>query len=314
MAQHPEIFLDFNSTTPVDKVVLDKILPFFSEKFANPASITHFPEGPLLKLLKMPAMKLLKCWIAITSELIFTSGSTESINLAIKGVAAAYRKNGKHIISWTTEHPAVLDVLAHLGNHGYEITLLPVTRDGHADLEVYRKAIRRDTILTCMMMANNETGVIHPVKQFVSLAHEFDSLFFCDATQAAGKIRVDINELGVDLLCLSAHKMYGPKGTGALYVRRKNPRVYIEPLIDGGGHENGLRSGTLNVPGIVGFGEAVKISTERYWDDGSRLSHLRTLLEQQLTDNGMGYVNGDIRNRIPILPTFVFQAYRLRAS
>ncbi len=293
------VYLDFNATTPVDQHVLEIMLPYFTEHFANAASTTHFPGRAAAAAVDFARKQVSMLVGCESEELVFTSGATESINLAIKGAAVILQNKGKHIISWTTEHPAVLEVLSKLSRLGFEITLLPVDRQGHADLDLYKSALRRDTILTCMMLANNETGVIQPVKEFATVARENNSLFFCDATQAAGKIRVDINDLGVDMMCISAHKMYGPKGTGALFVRRKNPRVYLDALIDGGGHEKGLRSGTLNVPGIVGFGAAAKIAKERYWDDSSRLSHLRSLLEQQLTDNGLGYVNGDIRNRLP---------------
>ena len=176
---------------------------------------------------------------------------------------------------------------------------MPVNREGLPDPELYRKTLDSETILTIMMLANNETGVIQPVQEFTKIAQENGSLFFCDATQCPGKMQVDVNELGVDLLCLSAHKMYGPKGTGALFVRRKNPRVTLIPLIDGGGHEMGLRSGTLNVPGIVGMAKASELAMDRYWEDTSRISSLRTLLEQLLTTNGRGYVNGAIKNRLP---------------
>ena len=239
-------------------------------------------------------------------ELVFTSGATEAINLAIKGVANRYVTKGKHIITWQTEHRAVLDVCEKLASKGFELTFLPVDREGLPDLNTFQSVLREDTILTIMMLANNETGVVNPVKEFSKLAHSKNCIFFCDATQAPGKMMVDVNDLGADLLCLSAHKMYGPKGTGALYVRRKNPRVTLEPLLEGGGHENGLRPGTLNVPGIVGFGKAAELCVERYWEDTSHISKLRTMLEQMLTYNGKGYVNGSIKNRLPNTSNILF--------
>ena len=308
------LYLDYNATTPVDKKVLAAMIPYFSENFANAASSSHFPGRTAATAVENSREQVAELLGCETPEIIFTSGATEAANLAIKGVAEAYREKGKHIISWTTEHPAVLDVLERLRLWGYEISLLPVDRYGHADPDTYRSTIRKDTILTCMMLANNETGVLHPVQQFSEIAHDNGSLFFCDATQASGKIRLGVQENGADLLCISAHKMYGPKGAGVLFVRRKNPRVHLVPLIDGGGHEKGLRSGTLNVPAIVGFGEAAKLAKERQWDDSTRISKLRTLLEQLLTTNGMGHVNGDIRNRLPNTTNIYFpgiQASRL---
>ncbi len=299
MSKESLIYLDYNATTPVDPEVLNSMLPFFSENFHNAASATHAAG-------RETAGVVASCRVAVSEflgsepgEIIFTSGSTESINLAIKGVSHRYREKGNHIITWQTEHRAVLDVCKNLEESGFKISYLPVNREGLPDLYTYENTLRPETILTIMMLANNETGVIQPVREFADAAHRQNSIFFCDATQAAGKMLVNVNELKVDMLCISAHKMYGPKGTGALFIRRKNPRVSMLSQIQGGGHENGLRSGTLNVPGIVGLAKACEIAGKKYWDDTSVMSSLRTLLEQMLTSNGRGYVNGSIKNRLP---------------
>ena len=293
------IYLDYNATTPVDDLVLESMMPFFKDNFGNAASKTHL-FGRMASEAVEKSRQIIADFIECEpGEIIFTSGSTESANMAIKGVAEVYKSKGKHIITWQTEHRAVLDTCKSLEAIGYEITSLSVNRDGQPDLNHLEKAIRKDTILVALMLANNETGVIMPVEEIARIVHSKDCMLFCDATQAAGKMRVIVNELGADLLCLSAHKMYGPKGTGILFVRRKNPRVKLSSIIEGGGHENGLRSGTLNVPGIVGMGKAAEICMANYWDETSRYSKLRTILEQSLDHNGMGYVNGDTRNRIP---------------
>ncbi len=300
------IYLDYNATTPVDPVVLQAMLPYFSDLFANASSRSHVMGrtiGEKIEASRRTVADFLGCE---TSEIVFTGGSTESINTAIKGVAAAYKSRGQHLITWDTEHKAVLDVCEKLAEAGFEITQLPVDREGLPDPVLYRNSLRKDTILTIMMLANNETGVINPVREISEICHEHNSLIFCDATQGPGKMQVNVNDLGVDLLCISAHKMYGPKGTGALFIRRKNPRVTLIPIIDGGGHENGLRSGTLNVPGIIGLAKACEIAASGYWENTSGISALRTLLEQQLTTNGIGYVNGSIKNRLPNTSNILF--------
>ncbi|MDQ3051333.1 MAG: cysteine desulfurase [Bacteroidota bacterium] len=300
------IYLDYNATTPVDPVVLQAMLPYFSDLFANASSRSHVMGrtiGEKIEASRRTVADFLGCE---TSEIVFTGGSTESINMAIKGVAAAYKSRGQHLITWDTEHKAVLDVCEKLAEAGFEITQLPVDREGLPDPVLYRNSLRKDTILTIMMLANNETGVINPVREISEICHEHNSLIFCDATQGPGKMQVNVNDLGVDLLCISAHKMYGPKGTGALFIRRKNPRVTLIPIIDGGGHENGLRSGTLNVPGIIGLAKACEIAASGYWENTSGISALRTLLEQQLTTNGIGYVNGSIKNRLPNTSNILF--------
>lgn len=293
------IYLDFNATTPVDPQVLEFMMPFFSEHFANASSKTHFEGRQAGETVEIARNQVASFLGAEPSEIIFTSGATESINLAIRGVAEAYKSKGRHIITWETEHKAVLDTCNFLEQSGYIITKLPVDREGLPDLELFKQALTEKTILVAVMLANNETGVIMPVNEISRISHAHGSLVFCDATQAAGKLRIDVNETCADLLSISAHKMYGPKGTGALFVRRKNPRVVIQPLIFGGGHENGMRAGTYNVPGIAGMGKACEVTAAGLWEDASRTSKLRTLLEQVITDNGLGYVNGSIRNRIP---------------
>jgi cysteine desulfurase len=295
---HPLIYLDYNATTPVDKRVLETMLPYFSEKFGNAASKTHaagWTANRAVEDARQQVANLINC---DAQEIIFTSGATEAINEAIKGVFAAYLSKGKHIITYTTEHKAVLDTYEFLQTQGAEVEYLPVNHEGLPDLQLLEKSIRPDTILVCALFANNETGVLFPVKEIAEIVHAKKSIFFCDATQAVGKVMIDVNDDGIDLMCLSAHKIYGPKGVGALYVRRKNPRVSLIPLIHGGGHERGLRSGTLNVTGIVGLGKACTIAADEMWDDADRLSKLRTLLEQNLVDLGNVFINGSIKNRL----------------
>lgn len=250
------IYLDYNATTPVHPAVLEKMLPYFSERFGNASSKLHsfgWQAEEAVKIAREQVSQLIK---SSPEEIVFTSGATEAINLAVKGVAQAYSSKGKHIIALSTEHKAVLETLEFLGSVGFEIEVLPVNRDGIPNLEHLSSKIRPDTILVCAMLANNETGVILPIDEISAIVHQKNCLLFCDATQACGKITVDVDQMGIDLLALSAHKFYGPKGIGALYVRRKKPRVSLIPLIHGGRHESGIRSGTLNVPGIVGMGAA----------------------------------------------------------
>ena len=270
------VYLDNNSTTPIDPKVLDAMLPYFTQHYGNAASRSHAFGWIADEAVKRSRAMIAKFIGAEDNEIIFTSGSTEAINLAIKGVAEAYHAKGKHIVTIATEHKAVLDTCKHLESLGHEITVLPVLEDGMIDLNVLEKAIRNDTILVCAMLANNETGVILPIDQIAEIVHAKNSILFCDATQAGGKIRTDVYDLKADLLCLSAHKMYGPKGVGMLYVRRKNPRVTLIAQIDGGGHERNLRSGTLNVPGIVGFAKACELAGEELMEMNGTTSILRT--------------------------------------
>ncbi len=304
------IYLDYNATTPVDNRVLETMLPYFSEKFGNAASRTHsygWTATHAVDEARKQISSLIDCH---PQEIVFTSGSTEAANLSIKGVYAAYQTKGRHIIVFGTEHKCVLDPCSFLESLGAEIEVMPVNPDGLPDLQMLEKAIRPDTILVCAMFANNETGVISPVREIAEITHARKSIFFCDATQAVGKLRVDVQEEGIDLLCLSAHKLYGPKGAGALFVRRKNPRVSLIPLIHGGGHERGLRSGTLNVPGIVGLGRACSLAADEMWNDSERLSILRTRLEQNLLDLGNVFVNGNIKHRLAHVTNLAFSGVK----
>lgn len=292
------IYLDYNATTPVDERVLHEMLPFFSKHFGNAASKTHV-FGWQAEAAVDKARKQVATFInSEEGEIVFTSGSTESCNLAIKGVFEKYKLKGNHIITVATEHKAVLDTCASLEKQGAVVSYLSVSPEGLIDLDELKKCISDKTILVCVMLANNETGVIQPIQQIAEIVHTFNSILFCDATQAAGKITLDVNDLGVDLLCISAHKFYGPKGIGALYVRRKNPRVVLKAQIDGGGHEHGLRSGTLNVPAIVGLGKACEMAGEELWNNNAKLSALRARLEHYLLDINGVRINGSTRYRL----------------
>lgn len=294
----PLIYLDHNATTPVDEQVLETMLPFFTRFYGNAASRAHaagWQAEAAVDNARQQVAAMLGC---IKEEIIFTSGATEACNLAIKGVFEKYKLKGSHIITFATEHKAVLDVCACLETKGALVTYLPVDPEGLPDLGQLKSALTDKTILVCAMLANNETGVIHPVSEIAKLTRAAGALLFCDATQAVGKIGVDVNELGSDLLCLSAHKFYGPKGVGALYVRRKSPRVSLEPQQHGGGHERGLRSGTLNVPGIVGLGAACTLAAKELWDNNTRISTLRSALEHQLLDLPGVRINGSTRFRL----------------
>jgi cysteine desulfurase len=300
------IYLDHNATTPVDPRVLEAMLPYFSEKFGNAASKTHQPgwaSEEAVKAARMQVAQLLGC---IEQEVIFTSGATEAVNLAIKGAFEAYGSKGNHIVTVQTEHKAVLDTCRALEQKGAKVTYVPVNHEGLVDVEELAYAITDQTVLVCVMLANNETGVIQPVKEIADAVHEKGSILMSDATQAVGKMRTDVNELGIDLLCLSAHKFYGPKGTGALFIRRRGPRVTLTAQMHGGGHERGLRSGTLNVPGIAGLGKAAEIAQNEMWEHGEKLSKLRTWLEQHLLDLGNVYINGSTRYRMPHVSNLAF--------
>jgi len=293
------IYLDNNATTPMDPRVLEAMLPYFVEKFGNAASRNH-PFGwaaeEAVDYAREQAAKLIG---ATEKEIIFTSGATESDNLALKGVYEMYKDKGNHIITLTTEHKAVLDACKHLEKIGANITYLEVESDGLVDLNKLEAAITDQTILISVMYGNNEIGVIQPIKEISALAHKHGALFFTDATQAVGKVPVNVIADGIDLLAFSGHKMYGPKGVGALYVRRKNPRVKVTSQMDGGGHERGMRSGTLNVPGIVGFGKACELCFNEMEEEAKRLSGLRDKLENSLLQMEESYLNGNKENRLP---------------
>lgn len=293
------IYLDYNSTTPVDSHVLESMYPYFTEKFGNAASKTH-SSGWIAEDAAEQSREIIAGFIgAEKEEIIFTSGSTEAINTALKGIYESYSPKGNHIITVATEHKAVLDTCNYLETKGAAVTYLKVNREGLIDIDQLNNSITANTILLCVMTANNETGVVQPIEHIGKIAKEKNIIFFSDATQAAGKMRIDVNDMNVDLLCISAHKFYGPKGIGILYLRRKNPRVKMNPLIHGGGHEKGMRSGTLNVPSIVGMSTACKLAEEFFWDENIRVSKLRTRLEQQITENGNAFISGSIKNRIP---------------
>src|SRR3954462_4877983 len=294
------IYLDYHATTPVDPRVVDAMLPYFTQHFGNAASRNH-PFGWEAEEAVEKARKQVADLIgANAKEIVFTSGATESDNLAIKGAAEMYREKGNHIITCVTEHKAVIDTCKRLEKEGFRVTYLAVQKDGRIKLDDLRAAITDKTILISIMAANNEIGVIQPIAEIGAIAKEKGILDHTDAGQIVGKVPFNVNELGVHMASLSAHKMYGPKGIGALYVRRRNPRVLLSAIIDGGGHERGMPSGTLNVPGIVGFGNAAEICRQEMAGDTARLLALRERLNKRLHD-GLDeiYINGSIANRLP---------------
>lgn len=301
------IYLDNNATTPMDPRVLDAMLPYFTNKFGNAASRNHHFGWVAEEGVDYAREQVAKLIGASEKEIIFTSGATESDNLAIKGVFEMYKDKGNHIITAVTEHKAVLDACKHVEKLGGRVTYLPVNEDGLVDLAVLEAAMTPETILVSIMYGNNEIGVIQPVKEIAAIAHRHGALFMTDATQAVGKIPVDVNADGIDLLALSAHKMYGPKGVGALYVRRKGPRVKVTAQMDGGGHERGMRSGTLNVPGIVGLGKACEIAGQEMESESKRLSGLRDKLQNALTVLEESYVNGNVNHRLPHVANISFK-------
>lgn len=292
------IYLDNNATTRLDPRVLEAMMPFLTDEYANAASTHPFGVQAHEAVVKarQQVAELLGCE---KHELVFTSGATEAINLAIKGVAEHYADRGKHIVTVQTEHSAVLDVCRYLETRGYEVTYLPVQPDGLLDLAVVEQAIRPDTILVSVMAVNNEIGVIQPIKEIAALAHAVGALFMTDATQAVGKMLLNVEDLGVDLLTFSGHKFYGPKGVGGLYVRQRRPRrVKLEALLHGGGHERGLRSGTLNVPGIVGIGKAAELCRLTMTEEAARIGTLRDELEAGLLTIPGTRVNGSRQHRL----------------
>jgi cysteine desulfurase len=294
------IYLDYHATTPVDPRALEAMLPYFSEHFGNAASKTH-PFGWKADDAVEAARRQVAALIgASAKEIVFTSGATESNNLAVKGVAHAFRSRGNHIVTLTTEHKAVLDSCHHLEQEGFAVTYLGVGRDGIVDLDALRGAITDRTVLVSVMTANNEIGVLQPIAEIGAIARERGVLVHTDAVQAIGKVAFDVSKLPVDLASMTAHKMYGPKGVGALYVRRGEVKLELEPLIDGGGHERGLRSGTLNVPGIVGFGKAAEIARTEMAAESPRLAVLRDrLLAALRAEVSDLHVNGSLAARLP---------------
>ncbi len=293
------IYLDNNATTPMDPRVLDAMLPYFVDKFGNAASRNH-PFGWVAEEAVDYAREQIAQLIGCNEkEIIFTSGATESNNLAIKGVFEMYQSKGNHVITLTTEHKAVLDTCHHIEKMGAEVTFLEVEPDGLVDLAKLEAAIKPNTILISIMYGNNEIGVIQPMKKISEIARKHGVLLHTDGTQAVGKVPVNVETDGIDLMSFTAHKMYGPKGVGALYVRRKNPRVKVTAQMDGGGHERGMRSGTLNVPGIVGLGKACELARLEMDQDAKRLSALRDKLENALSQLEESYVNGNKESRLP---------------
>ena len=294
------IYMDNHATTPMDPRVLEEMLPYFMEKFGNAASRNH-PFGWVAEEgVETARERIAKLIGATAKEIIFTSGATESDNLAIKGVAEMYKEKGNHIITAVTEHKAVLDTCKRLEKYGYRVTYLPVQKNGLVDLEELKNAMTDKTILVTIMAANNEIGVLQPWREIGKLCRERGILFHTDAVQAVGKVPIDVNKDNIDLMSITAHKIYGPKGVGALYVRRKNPRVQISAIIDGGGHERGMRSGTLNVPGIVGLGKACAIATEEMSKEAEYLGGLRDRLKDSIMSRlDETYINGTMEHRLP---------------
>ncbi len=301
------IYLDNNATTPMDPRVLEAMTPYFLEHFGNAASRNHPFGWEAEEAVDYAREQVAKLVGADPKEIIFTSGATEGDNLAIKGVYEMYASKGNHIITATTEHKAVLDTCKHIEKTGGEVTYLQVKRDGLIDLKELEAAIRPTTILIAIMYANNEIGTVQPIREISAIAKKHGVLFFSDAVQAVGKIPVDVNKDGIDLMAFTAHKMYGPKGIGALYVRRKNPRVKVTAQMDGGGHERGMRSGTLNVPGIVGFGKACELCRLEMESDTKRISILRDKLETELMKLEEAYINGSTEHRLPHVTNISFK-------
>jgi cysteine desulfurase len=294
------IYMDNHATTPVDPRVLEEMLPYFTDRFGNAASRNHSFGWAAEAGVETAREQIAKLIGATPKEIIFTSGATESDNLAIKGVAEMYKEKGNHIITAVTEHKAVLDTCKRLEKYGYRVTYLPVQKDGLVDLDDLKRAMDDKTILVTIMAANNEIGVLQPWREIGKLCHERGVLFHTDAVQAVGKVPIDVTKDNIDLASISGHKIYGPKGVGALYVRRKNPRVQISAIIDGGGHERGMRSGTLNVPGIVGLGKACAIATEEMPKESCRLAGLRNRLKDSIMSRlDEVYINGTMEHRLP---------------
>jgi cysteine desulfurase len=301
------IYLDHNATTPCDPRVVETMVPYFTDMFGNAASRNHPFGWAAEEAVDYAREQVAKLIGADAKEIIFTSGATEGDNLAIKGVFEMYASKGNHIITVNTEHKAVLDTCKHIEKLGGEVTYLSVKEDGLIDLAELEAAITPKTILVAVMYANNEVGVVQPVREISKIAKKHGVLFFSDAVQAVGKIPVDVTADGIDLMAFTAHKMYGPKGVGALYVRRKNPRVKVTAQMDGGGHERSMRSGTLNVPGIVGFGKACELARLEMAEEMARISKMRDRLEESLLKLEEAYVNGNREHRLPHVSNISFK-------
>jgi cysteine desulfurase len=304
---HYPIYLDYNATTPCDPRVVDTMVPYFTHDFGNAASKSHAYGWVAAEAVDIAREQVAAIIGSEPGEIVFTSGATESVNLAIQGVYHMYHGKGNHIITSAVEHKAVLDTCKYIESIGGEVTVLPVDGKGRVDPDAVEAAIRDTTVLICIMYANNETGTIMPVREIGAIAKKHNVIYFSDATQAVGKIPVNVKDDGLDLLCLSAHKIYGPKGSGALYVRRRDPRVRLTPLQYGGGHEKGMRSGTLNVPGIVGLGKACDIALQEMKGEAGRLKELRDELLQGLLSIDATSLNGDIENLLPQTCNLAFE-------
>lgn len=301
------VYLDHHATTPCDPRVLESMLPYFTEGFGNASSRQHAYGRRAHDAVGRARQQVASLIGAGPDEIVFTSGATEAVNLAIRGVASMYAGKGRHIVTCATEHAAVLDTCRSLERSGWELTCLPVDSTGRVDPGELAAAIRADTVLVCLMSANNETGVLHDMRSVAATCREKGVLLFCDATQSAGKTPIDVDEPHVDLLCISAHKFHGPKGVGALYVRKRDPRVRLTPMMEGGGHERGLRSGTLNVTGIVGMGTAAEIAIGALSDVSTRVRALRDEMESRLLQTPEVYVNGGRAVRLPTVSNLSFR-------
>mgnify|MGYP000303315665 FL=1 len=307
MSLNLPVYLDHNATTPCDPRVVEAMIPYFTQSFGNAASRNHSFGWQAEDAVDNAREQVAKLIGADPKEIIFTSGATEGDNLGIKGVFDMYASKGNHIITCNIEHKAVLDTCKNIEREGGEVTYLDVKPNGLIDLQELEAAIKPNTILIAIMYANNEIGTIMPVREISALARKHGVLYFTDGVQAVGKIPVDVNKDGIDIMAFTAHKMYGPKGVGALYVRRKNPRVKVTAQIDGGGHERGMRSGTLNVPGIVGFGKACEICMQEMESDTARIIKLRDKLENALLKVEESYLNGDKEARLPHVTNISFK-------
>lgn len=300
MTVQTPIYLDYSATCPVDETVIEAMLPYFRSDFGNAASRTHSFGWSAEEAVEQARKEVAQALGADPKEIVWTSGATESNNLAIKGAAEYLHEKGKHLVTVVTEHKAVIDAAKHLERNGWEVTYLGVGDDGLVNLDELRAALRDDTVLVSVMFANNETGVVQPIAEIGSICREKGVLFHTDAVQAFGKLPIDVDAMKIDLLSVSAHKIYGPKGVGALYVRRRRPRVRLSPQIHGGGHERGNRSGTLNVPGIVGMGAAIRLALETMKDESARIRALREhLIQRLLSEVPHSQLNGHAESRLP---------------
>lgn len=302
-----QVYLDYNSTTPLDERVFEAMLPYFKSRFGNASSRTHSYGWEAEEAVKIARESVAALIGARPEEIIFTSGATESNNLALRGVAEMYARKGDHLITVATEHKAVLDTCAYLEKVGKRVTYLPVDAGGRIDLGELESAMTPETVLVSVMYGNNETGVIQEMDKISKIVHQHGSIFMSDATQAVGKIPVNVNDSGIDLMSFTGHKLYGPKGVGALFTRRRNPRVTLSPLIHGGGHERGFRSGTLNVPGIVGLGAAATLCSQDLETEQEKIKQLRDQLQAGLLDIPKSFVNGYQEDRLPNVTNMSFQ-------